>query len=169
MEAVDKKEQFHWLQQLLWTSAFPNEMFLLYLLLDLKMQMKNLFLLLLLFPSPPGDSENSRNHLEAAHFSEAAGSGGHLQDGSFCKRKWQRKGHEDNRDHSFMGRNYDKSLAALARSLFFYGTLTVVSKDSVVNGVRGGKLLFLGYTSHITCWESRFSLSLIQGCDCFVS
>lgn len=45
-----------------------------------------------------------------------------------------------------MGRNYDKSLAAFARSLFFYGTLILVSKN-VVNGVPGGKLLFLGYTS----------------------
>lgn len=44
-----------------------------------------------------------------------------------------------------MGRNYDKSLAALTRSLFFYGTLIVVSKNIVVNGVPGGKLLLLGY------------------------
>lgn len=46
-----------------------------------------------------------------------------------------------------MGRNYDKSLAAFARSLFFYGTLILVSKSVVVNAVPGGKLLFLGYTS----------------------
>jgi len=34
MEAVDKMEQLHGLQQLLWTIAVPNEMFLLCLLLD---------------------------------------------------------------------------------------------------------------------------------------
>lgn len=114
-------------------------MFLLFLLLDLLL--KKIFFICGLFPSPPGDSENSRNHLEAANFSEAAGSGRHLQDGSFCKRKWQRKGHEDNRDHSFMGRNYDESLAALIRSLFFNGTLIVVSKDVAGSVVLSGKLL----------------------------
>lgn len=53
-----------------------------------------------------------------------------------------------------MGRNYDKSLAALARSLFFYGTLIVVSKDIVVNGMPGRKLPFLGYTFPLTSLPS---------------
>lgn len=40
-----------------------------------------------------------------------------------------------------MGRNYDKSLAALDRSLFFYGTLIVVSKDIAVDVALNGQLL----------------------------
>ena len=40
-----------------------------------------------------------------------------------------------------MGRNYDKSLATLDRSLFFYRTLIVVSKDIAVNVALNGKLL----------------------------
>lgn len=118
---------------------------------------------LFLFPSAPGDSESSRNHLEAAHLSEATGSGGHLQDGSFCKRKWQRERHEDNRDHSFMGRNYDKSLAALSRSLFFYGTLVVVNKTLWWMGCLVESCCSLVIPS-LSCWESRFSVSVITLC-----
>jgi len=40
-----------------------------------------------------------------------------------------------------MGRNYDKSLATLDRSLFFYGTPIVTSKDILVNVALNGKLL----------------------------
>lgn len=109
--------------------------------------------------SSSGDSESNRNHLEAAHLTEAAGSGGHLQHGSLCKRKWQRKGHEDNWDHSFMGRNDDKGLAKFPRSLLFYITLTLVSKGIAVNTAQ---------CKTADSFAVLISFSVIHYCDCFL-